>query len=160
MVGTFKMNNEEQIKESLKGIPNCSALRDSLVGRAKESIRHVIGGLLRETENGIYELDNEWIRTYNFLSFLYWIIGEKDNAISNNKEALKLDDNNIIAITNKMLFCLEFEDAYELRIATTKLEELQKLDDFQILCIKADAELAYCYTRLGLSLQETARKKF
>ena len=154
------MNSEEQIKANLRGIPNCFELRECLVGRAKESIKYVIDGLLREIENKIYELDNEWIRTYNFISFLYWIIGEKNEARANNKKVLEMDENNVIAIANKIWFCLELEDAYELNIINAKLEKLQRQDDFKIYRIKADAELAYCYTRLGLSLQETARMKF
>ena len=153
------MNSEEQIKDNLRGIPNCFELRECLVGRAKESIKYIIDGLLREIENKIYELDNEWIRTYNFISFLYWTIGKKDEAIANNKKVLEIDENNVIAIANKIWFYLELEDAYELNITYAKLEKLQRRDDFQIYRIKADAELAYCYTRLGLSLQETARTK-
>ena len=156
----LNMNNEERIKETLQGVPNCFVLRDCLVGRSKESVKHVIDGQLREIDNKIYELDNEWIRTYNFLSFLYWTLGETDKARAHNEKVLGMDDNNVIAITNKIWFSLESDDAYELNIINAKLEKLQSKPDYQVYRVKADAELAYCYTRLGLKQQETARMRF
>ena len=154
------MNSEEKIKETLQGIPHCFVLRDCLVGRSKESVKNVIDGLLREIDNEIYELDNEWIRTYNFMSFLHWTLGEKDKAIAYNEKVLELEGDNVIAIANKSWFCLETEDAYELNITYAKLEKLHGKPDYPVCRVKADAELAYCYTRLGLKQQETARMRF
>lgn len=154
------MDDEDAIRANIKNLPSSFDLKECLSGKSKESIHYIIHRLQSEINNGIYELKEEWVRTYNLVSFLHWVIGETADAKTYNEKVLKMDKNNIIASTNIVWFYMELGDAYELHNANTLIEEIQQHEHFQLYRVKAEAEIAYYYTRLGLKHQETAETKF
>ena len=154
------MNDEDIIRKHLKSTPSSFLLRDCLSARSKASVKCIINKLLSEVNNNVYELVEEQVRTYNLVSFLYWSVGEKADGKLYNDKVLKMGECNIIAIANLIWFSLEEEDGYELSKSYKRFLDIRKTGQMRYLSLQGEAELAYCYTRLGLKYYETAVKHF
>ena len=152
--------DEELIQANLNKLPSSFDLKGCFAGRSKDSISIIISGLQSEIENKIYQLNEEWVRTYNLVSFLYWVIGETDNARKYNKKVLEMEESNIIASTNLVWYNLELHNAFEAHNAYKHIEEIKHSQHFKEYRVTAEAEIAYALTRLGLRHQEKAENKF
>ena len=153
------MEDEELIRADLNKLPSSFNLKGCFAGKSKDSIDVIISRLQSEIKNGIYELNEEWVRTYNLVSFLYLVIGKTKDAKTYNEKVLEIEEHNMIASTNLVWYNLELQDAYEVHNAYKHIEELKQSQHFQAYYVKAEAEIAYCFTRLGLRYQETAENK-
>ena len=151
------MNELELIRKNLKIIPNSFLLRECLSTKSKEWVNSTINKSLNEVDNKVYEFTDEYVRSYNLISFLYWSLGETVHAKEYNNKVLEIENNNIIAVANLIEFSIEEEDAYAIQIWNEKLLDIKKSS---FLLLKGEAEIAYCYTRLGFKYYETALKKY
>ena len=151
------MNDIEIMRNNLKKIPNSFLLRECLSTKSKEWVKSTINKSLNEVVHSVYELPDEYVRSYNLISFLYWSLGETAHAKEYNNKVLEMEHDNVIAIANLIEFSIEEEDAYAIQNWNEKLLDIQKSS---FLLLKGEAEIAYCYTRLGLKYYETAVKSF
>ena len=151
------MNDIELIRNNLKKVPNSFLLRECLSTKSKEWVKSTINKSLNEVVHSVYELPEEYVRSYNLISFLYWSLGETAHAKEYNNKVLEMEHDNVIAIANLIEFSIEEEDAYAIQNWNEKLLDIQKSS---FLLLKGEAEIAYCYTRLGFKYYETAVKKF
>ncbi|KAL3875701.1 hypothetical protein ACJMK2_033629 [Sinanodonta woodiana] len=82
------------------------------------------------------ELDIEWTRAFNVLSFLHWRISDYKQAKMNSEKALLKRQDDVMALANQAWMHMKRSEFSE---AQCRLEKLEKLK----------AEQAFAYTRLG-----------
>ena len=64
--------NGDEIVESLKNIPCSFNLSTVVAKKTKSSLEVIIEKRLKEDEICIYDTEEEIIRDYNLLSYLFW----------------------------------------------------------------------------------------
>ena len=110
-----------------------------------------------------YETALETARARNLLAFALWHLGRPDDALQQLDLVLDMEDqrDNLVTLANKAVMLwspVQWNEAYE------KVESLRKIqtecEDFHYLVVKAKAELAFTYTRLGPTFSDYAISTF
>lgn len=110
-------------------------------------IRHNLISEL-ELENDCVE---EVIRKKSLLTLVEFLLGDKNRALELNSEVIKLTDwSNIASLGNRCFIMVSIGDEPEAKKCLKVLKKLRKLQkNFDNLLTEAEAEQAYCYSRLG-----------
>ena len=119
-------------------------LDEALEGR--EKIREKLNQLEQDIEESI-DTNQEIIWIHDFISYLYWKLGDRQKAFETIERAKTLDEPNPITHSNKILFLIELNEYSQSEKLMDKLENhtfKQKR-----VRIQADAESEYCYSRFG-----------
>ena len=119
-------------------------LDEALEGR--EKIREKLNQLEQDIEESI-DTNQEIIWIHDFISYLYWKLGDRQKAFEAIERAKTLDEPSLITYCNEILFNIESAEYSQSEKLMEKLENhtfKQKR-----VRIQADAESAYCYSRFG-----------
>ena len=154
------MMDGDEIAALLQDIPCSFSLSATVAKKSKSALEAIIAKLLKEDDMRIYDMEEEIIRDYNLLSYLYWCTGNTKDAFEFNKKVLERNPNNITAAVNKIWFYLELHSPYEAKTALEHFHTLKKSRKFDSICLTGEAETAYAYTRLGVRHYETAVDEF
>ena len=110
-----------------------------------------------------HETGLETARARNLLAFVQWHLNRPDEALQQLDHVLGMEDqrNNLVTLANKAVILWRqgcFSDAED---QVKSLRHIQENDeDFQYLVVKAKAELAFTYTRLGPAFSPSAISAF
>lgn len=138
-----------------------SSFHLEIEGLNKAIVSSILERLLRELkEDGDTDCDEEMVRKNNLLSFLYWNLEKKIEALQYTEEVIKKDENSILAIANKANYLHYNADFYIACQCLDRLEKLKNHKDYEHFHRKAKAELAYSYSRFGPRFYEKAEKEF
>lgn len=154
------MIDEAEINKTLKSVPSSFALEHIVSKKAKKDVESIISKLKKEEEDAVFDLDEEYIRDYNLISYLYWSLGERNRALEYNAKALGKDKINLIAAANQTRFYLSLNEPAQLQNAYTNLVTVKKQNNYETILLSGQAEIAYNYTRLGFRQYEKAVKEF
>ena len=152
--------DEDTIKAKLKDIPCSFTIKDVITTKPKKVLEQLIRKLQEEHNTNICDLEEEIIRDYNLLSYLFWCTGDKTKAFEYNWKALEKADSNVTAIVNQIWFYVESHDPFEVQNAWEKFLGVKANPGYDQAALTAEAEIAYCYTRLGFIHYEKAVTKF
>ncbi|XP_076457660.1 uncharacterized protein LOC143291599 [Babylonia areolata] len=124
-------------------------------------VKSLTSGLESALEVG-YKTSLETARARNLLAFALYTLGRPDDALKELDRVLSMEDqtNNLVTLANKAVILWR---ECELSRAQDQLEHLNGIQggaDFQYLVVKAKAELAFSYTRLGPKFSPSAVKLF
>lgn len=142
-----KEKMEEAEEKQLKQIKENSAfvLDDAL--ERKEKIKFKLQQLNKDLDAG-FDLNEENIRAYNFISYLFWKLGEREKAFEAIEKAEELDKElNVISLCNKIMFhheAGEYSQSHDLQEIFRSTHLKQKRAQ-----IRAKADMGYFYSRLG-----------
>ena len=101
-----------------------------------------------------YETELETARARNLLAYVLWNLDRPDDALQQLDLVLTMDDqrNNLVTLANKAVMLRRQHFVSGADDHVQHLRQLQKdCADFRYLVVKAKAELAFTYTRLGPS---------
>ena len=154
------MMEGDEIALLLQNIPCSFNLSATVATKTKSSLGVIIEKLLKEDQMCVYDTEEEVLRDYNLLSYLFWCTGNANNAFEFNNKALERSDKNITAAVNKIWFYLEVHSPYEAKTALDYFLTRKQNKHFECILLTGEAEIAYAYTRLGFSYYERAVKAF
>lgn len=130
-------------------------LDDALL--SKEKMKEKLQQLQEDLEEG-FDVNEEKIFVYNFISYLHWRLGNREKAFAASKLAEELEkEPNLIIRCNKVLFNIELEQHYR---SKELLEEIHNNINQKRLQFRATAEIGYYYSRLGPQRHEKAVQPF
>lgn len=155
-----KKMDEDTIKAKLKDVPCSFMIKDVITTKPRKILEQLIRKLQEEHKTNICDLEEEIIRDYNLLSYLFWCTGDKTEAFEYSWKALEKADSNATAIVNQIWFYVESHDPYEAQKSWDKFVGLTANPRYDQVVLTAEAEIAYCYTRLGFRQYEKAVTKF
>ena len=154
------MMDGDEIAALLQDIPCSFSLSATVAKKSKSALEAIIAKLLKEDDMCIYDMEEEVIRDYNLLSYLYWCTGNTKKAFEFNTKVLERNPYNITAAVNKIWFYLALHSPYEAKTALEHFHTLKENRNFDSICLTGEAEIAYAYTRLGFRHYETAVDEF
>ena len=100
-----------------------------------------------------YKTGLETARARNLLAFALWRLGRPDDALEQLDLVLKMPDDqrtNLVTLANKAVILWRQDRISYAEEQVKLLRQIQEgYEDFQYLVVKANAELAFSYTRLG-----------
>lgn len=152
--------NEDTIKAKLKDVPCSFTIKDVITTKPRKVLEQLIRKLQEEHKTNICDLEEEKIRDYNLLSYLFWCTGDKTKAFEYNLKTIEKVDDNVTAIVNQIWFYVESHDPFEVQNSWEKFLGLKANPRYDQIILTAEAEIAYCYTRLGFRQYEKAVIKF
>ncbi|KAK3596334.1 hypothetical protein CHS0354_004892 [Potamilus streckersoni] len=157
-LGSCKMTEERDkaFRKRMEAFP-CQFNLDIKFGFTTVNRRNIIEKLSDEMETTGFELDAEWTRTFNVLSFLRWRLGDYKNAKMYSEKALLIRQDDVMALANQAWMhwkrC-EFSEAQRI------LEKLEQLKGRRDLIVISKAEQAFAYTRFGPKYYKKAIELF
>ncbi|KAK7498794.1 hypothetical protein BaRGS_00009886 [Batillaria attramentaria] len=93
------------------------------------------------------------LETARYKNYLAYLVSErnKSEALDMTEEALSVEGegHNLVSLANKTVILWQLGRRREAGEELSRLEALKESADFDYLKVKAKAELAFCYTRLG-----------
>lgn len=152
--------DEDTIKAKLKDVPCSFTIKDVITTKPRKVLEQLIRKLQEEHKTNICDLEEEKIRDYNLLSYLFWCTGDKTKAFEYNLKTIEKVDDNVTAIVNQIWFYVELHDPFEVQNSWKKFLGLAANRRHDEIVLTAEAEIAYCYTRLGFRQYEKAVIKF
>ncbi|PVD35884.1 hypothetical protein C0Q70_02853 [Pomacea canaliculata] len=98
----------------------------------------------------------------NLIAFLLFLANDVDNAVEEINKVLSSpnNDTNIVALANMAVIKWEIGDRMEGETIIERLQELSEQGNFEDKVIDAKAEMAYCYSRMGMSFASRAEDIF
>ncbi|KAK7098511.1 hypothetical protein V1264_002785 [Littorina saxatilis] len=135
---TFQLENEDSTKDSISNISS------NQIKRCHSSLKSAL-------DVG-YKTDLETARGRNLLAYLLHRLDREEEALEELDMVLDMEGqhNNLVTLTNKAVILWR---QHSISSADEVVETLQKIqasnEDFEYLVVKAKAELAFTYTRLG-----------
>lgn len=115
---------------------------------SKRQVEGIIKKLEDDRENTTKSKD-ECMKINNFLSYLCFLLGDKEKAIHLLDENLQKDPDNIIANANKARILLEKGDVSEAEAVLSHLQGLSNRQEYKKMKCYAEADLAYACGRSG-----------
>ncbi|KAL3858870.1 hypothetical protein ACJMK2_009119 [Sinanodonta woodiana] len=107
--------------------------------------KSIIKKLSEEMETTGFELDAEWTRAFDVLSFLHWRISDHKQAKMYSEKALLKRQDDVMALANQAWMHMKRSEFSETQC---RLEKLEKLKGRRELIVFSKAEQAFAYTRL------------
>ncbi|XP_021353755.1 uncharacterized protein LOC110450522 [Mizuhopecten yessoensis] len=138
--------NEETLKQDLGKFP--STFDFDSTNLTKDGVKSTIRKL-EDDRKHTRKLDTEDIQINNFLSYLYFVLGNYKHADAYIEESLQKDPENITANANKARFLLETGKISDVEDIIIKLQKLERREDYYKRKCYAEADLAYAYARSG-----------
>ncbi|XP_053398065.1 uncharacterized protein LOC123551214 [Mercenaria mercenaria] len=150
----------ESIEKTLSQYPSSFNVAETIAVLTREEIVKIKNKLIAETDSSVNEFstDMEKIRVKNLLSYLYFILRERNKAVEYNQTVLELSPDNVIALSNKAWFLLR--DRKNMIACQKVCERLKSLRTDKLASIVAKAEIAFTYSRLGLKRYQKAVSEF
>ncbi|XP_076457662.1 uncharacterized protein LOC143291601 [Babylonia areolata] len=124
--------------------------------------RTQVDNLKRGLESALevgYKTSLETARARNLLAFALYTLGRPDDALKELDRVLSMEDqtNNLVTLANKAVILWRENELSEAQDLVKCLEQIEKDDDdFEYLVVKAKAEVAFSFTRLGLRFSPDA----
>ncbi|KAL8567267.1 hypothetical protein ACOMHN_023310 [Nucella lapillus] len=128
----------------------------------RDKVNRVKGALLSALGVG-YDTPLETARASNLLAFLYFWSGEPTEALRQTDLVLKLEGQhqNLVSIANKAVVLWHMEQRSQALEQVTTLKDMKaQLSEFPYLSVKANAELAFSYTRFDRRFYPLAQTQF
>ena len=151
-----KMDSEIQEMKKMEIKESSSFILDEAL-EGREKIREKLNQLEQDIEESI-DTNQEIIWIHNFISYLYWKLGDRQKAFEAIERAKTLDEPSLITFCNEILFNIESAEYSQ----SEKLMEKLENHTFKQKRVRtqADAEIAYCYSRLGPKHHDKAVRGF
>lgn len=140
----------EALQDALKKYPSSFDVADSIKTVSHGELIKIKDKLLIELCSTIGQFSTcmEKTRVWNLLSFIYFILGDRENAILYNAKALQESPDNIIALANGAWFSLK--EKKNVRICEETFKRLKSLKGNRLEFLIAKSETAFTYSRFGL----------
>jgi len=147
----------DNLLQELKRFESNIEIHDFLKVLSKEYIQSLIDRRTRDIDADCLDDDLERLRTHNLLSFFYFAIDNKVEAVRHNGKALEIDGGSINALTCRAYYYLKWEDFYE---SEKQLNALNSTEHNIVANLVAKAEVAYAYTKIGFEHYQKAAERF
>ncbi|XP_025081266.1 uncharacterized protein LOC112556454 isoform X1 [Pomacea canaliculata] len=160
----YKNQCEELVKdrqifrEKLQEFPHLFKLKD-YSDVTLERKQFMVDKLKSErTDDGNYRTPVETICISNLIAFLSFLTKDVETAVDETEKVLATpnNDTNIVALANMAIMKWEMGKRVEGETFVKKLEELRGQRNFEDKVTDAKAEMAYCYSRMGMSFASLA----
>lgn len=149
------MDDEEEKK--MEEARQWSSFMMDDVMQSKQKMKEKLQQLQKDLDEEC-DVDEEKVRNYNFISYLYWRLGDREEAFAASKRAEELENEpNLITHCNKVIFNTELEQHYRSKELLDEITDTIKQKSSQF---RATAEIGYCYSRLGPQHHEKAVQLF
>ncbi|KAK7492540.1 hypothetical protein BaRGS_00016206 [Batillaria attramentaria] len=164
--GTFEADRKQALEAfqlQLRPYPHLFQLEKykDLTSARLNSIRDKVLG---EREQKLPENDYskmERSRDSNLVAFIHFLLGDTEKALNETENTLRGDPQNLVTLADKATFMWL---TGQIPAAEKELETLTKLrsqeGDFSTKETEAKAEMAYCYSRMGIPYASHAVKLF
>lgn len=149
-------NIDKELEIELGKYPSNFDIRVEVYALTKESILKVKDKMLREVASTPYDTEMETVRAWNFISFLYFVLGNIEEAFAYNSKVLLKCSENMTALCNKAWFLCKRQEYFSTILFEEVLDKLKGLMKHRTVVLVAKAENAFCYARLGIKLCDTA----
>lgn len=149
------MDDEEVVRmEEVR--PWSSFVMDDVL-QSKEKMKEKLQQLQKDLDEE-FDVNEERIRNYNFISYLFWRLNDREKAVATSKLAEELEkEPNLITHCNKIIFNTELEQHYH---SKELLDEIQDAIKQKRTQSRATAEIGYCFSRLGPQHHDRAVQLF
>lgn len=147
-------DDDAEFSEAISKYPSSFDLEiDTL---PKPRLQTVLSALTGKLDNGFVLLEEE-IQVYNLISYLSFKLGKIEDAFEFNKNALKKDRRNGIALANRARFNRFEHSFFDAENDLKKLERLYSNANANVTTKRiAEGEIAQAYARFGPKFHEKA----
>ncbi|XP_025081268.1 uncharacterized protein LOC112556455 [Pomacea canaliculata] len=156
------MKDRQTFREKLQEFPNLFQLKDysELTMERKQNMLDRLKSEIIDESN--YHTPKEVTCISNLIAFLLFLTKDVEKAVEETNKVLTSPDNdtNVVALANMAVMTWERGKRVEGEKMLKKLQELRNLENFQQKVTDAKGEMAYSYSRMGMTFAALAVDTF